>query len=255
MIFETLWDSAERGELILIDGGFCHWHLCKRDDPKRNIEAGQITIREIISTRPGAGTEMLETLKRVPGARSLFARCPVDLVSNEWYRRRGFTLEGQETTQTGRQLNLWRLTLDLGHDLHRRCARRAVHCCLVHPAANFRIGRAGDAGFWGNFYRSRLRSPVGPVTSLPDDCRRHPGFDGPVPGRARGLAHYRSLSGRYRPIGNGRYRSLPEVAGSPLAGTGSWLKLGQHPARFGGVQCRCVRRGLCLVRAGGHRVW
>lgn len=111
MIFETLYDSAQKGELLLIDGGFCHWHLCKRDDPKRKIEAGQITIREIISTRHGAGLEMLETLKQIFGAKSLFARCPLDLEANEWYRRRGFALEGKETTKTGRELNLWRLRL------------------------------------------------------------------------------------------------------------------------------------------------
>lgn len=102
MIFETLWESAKRGELLLIDGGFCHWHL--RHD-------GQLTIREIISTRPGAGSEMLETLKRIPNAQSLFAKCPIELDSNLWYDRRGFTLEGQETTKTGRTLNLWRLKL------------------------------------------------------------------------------------------------------------------------------------------------
>ena len=111
MIFETLYESSKRGELLLIDGGFCHWHLCKRDDPKRKIKANQITIREIISTRPGAGSEMLAKLKTTPGALSLFARCPVDLAANDWYRRQGFELEGQETTKTGRQLNLWRLTL------------------------------------------------------------------------------------------------------------------------------------------------
>lgn len=102
MIFETLYESAQRNELILIDGGFCHWHL-RRD--------GQLTIREIISTRPGAGSEMLVRLKQVPGAISLFAKCPVELESNGWYARRGFILEGQETTKTGRVLNLWRLTL------------------------------------------------------------------------------------------------------------------------------------------------
>ena len=64
MIFETLHESAKRGELILVDGGFCHWHL-RRD--------GQLTIREIISTRRGAGSEMLAILKRTPGA-VLFAR-------------------------------------------------------------------------------------------------------------------------------------------------------------------------------------
>lgn len=102
MIFETLWDSAQRGELLLIDAGFCHWHL-RRD--------GQLTIREIISLRPGAGSEMLAKLKAVAGARSLFAKCPVELEANGWYARRGFELEGQEMTKTGRKLNLWRFTL------------------------------------------------------------------------------------------------------------------------------------------------
>ena len=102
MIFETLHESARRGELLLIDGGFCHWHL-RRD--------GQLTIREIISTKPGAGSAMLATLKTVPGALSLFAKCPVDLPANDWYRRRGFELERTETTRSGRELNLWRLQL------------------------------------------------------------------------------------------------------------------------------------------------
>lgn len=102
VIFETLYESAKRGELLLIDGGFCHWHL-RRD--------GQLTIREIISTRKGAGSEMLEMLKRVEGATSIFAKCPADLPANGWYRRRGFVLEGIETTKTGRRLNLWRCRL------------------------------------------------------------------------------------------------------------------------------------------------
>lgn len=102
MIFETLYESAQRNELILIDGGFLHFHH-RRD--------GQITIKEIISTRPGAGSEMLERLKRTPKATSIFAKCPAWLESNQWYARRGFVLEGTETTRTGRTLNLWRLQL------------------------------------------------------------------------------------------------------------------------------------------------
>ena len=101
MIFETLYDGAKRGELLLIDGGFCHWHL--RQD-------GQLTIREIIATRPGAGAAMLEILK-TKGASSIFAKCPVNLPSNHWYANRGFVCEGQELTKTGNVLNLWRLTL------------------------------------------------------------------------------------------------------------------------------------------------
>lgn len=103
MIFETLYESSKRGELFLIDGGFCHWHL--RCD-------GQLTIREIISIIPGTGSKMLEYLKH-KGALSIFAKCPIELESNEWYRKNGFELEGQETTKTGRKLNLWRLKLSL----------------------------------------------------------------------------------------------------------------------------------------------
>jgi hypothetical protein len=77
-----------------------HWHL-RRD--------GQLTIREIISTRPGAGSAMLETLKTTPGATSLFAKCPADLAANGWYERRGFVEEGTETTRNGRVLRLWRM--------------------------------------------------------------------------------------------------------------------------------------------------
>ena len=101
MIFETLYASAKRGELLLVDGGFCHWHLRKDR---------QLTIREIISTRPGAGSEMLAELKR-QSAQSIFAKCPVDLAANSWYARNGFVLERTETTRTGRVVNHWRLTL------------------------------------------------------------------------------------------------------------------------------------------------
>lgn len=98
MIFESLHDSAEKGELMLIDGGYCRWHL------RRN---GTITIYEIISTRPGAGWEMLSRL--IDMRRPIQAKCPQDLPSNAWYRRRGFRLAGMETTRSGRMLNIWRL--------------------------------------------------------------------------------------------------------------------------------------------------
>jgi len=106
VIFEPLMESAKRGELILVDGGFCHWHL-RRD--------GQITIREIIvlpgQRRRGIGTVMLELLKQIEGATSIFAKCPVDLAANAWYEARGFENEGIETTRSNRKLKRWRLRL------------------------------------------------------------------------------------------------------------------------------------------------
>ena len=102
MCFENLYESSKRNELLLVENGICHWHL-RRD--------GQLTIREIISQRPGAGSEMLERLKRVPGATSILAKCPVDLHSNGWYYRRGFVLEKVEFAKSGRGINVWRLIL------------------------------------------------------------------------------------------------------------------------------------------------
>lgn len=102
MIFDALYESAQRGELLCVDGGFCHWHL-RRD--------GQLTVREIISMQPGAGGRMLEILKCTPGASRIVAKCPAHLPSNGWYKRRGFTLAGTEATRSGKPINVWRLTL------------------------------------------------------------------------------------------------------------------------------------------------
>lgn len=102
MIFDALWEAAKHGELLLIDGGFCHWHL-RRD--------GQLTIYEIISTRPGAGRAMLTRLTQTPGARCIVAKCPADLAANSWYQRRGFELTSVETARSGRAINVWTLQL------------------------------------------------------------------------------------------------------------------------------------------------
>lgn len=104
MIFDSLYESAQRGELLLVRDGFCHWHL-RRD--------GQLTIREIIVTRPGQGigTAILDTLKQTPGAACIVAKCPTDLPSNGWYSSRGFALVATERTRTGKDINVWKLDL------------------------------------------------------------------------------------------------------------------------------------------------
>lgn len=108
MIFDSLNESNERGELLLVEGGMCHWHL-RRD--------GQLTIREIIVTagrqRQGIGRSMIDTLAATPGATSIFAKCPATLPANDWYAALGFAPEGTETTLSGKTLNLWRLKLSI----------------------------------------------------------------------------------------------------------------------------------------------
>jgi hypothetical protein len=99
VIFETLWASAQRGELLLVEGGMCHWHL-RRD--------GQLTIREIISVKPGAGSAMLARLLAVPGAVCVVAKCPADLDANWWYARKGFVRVATEQSKQGRRIYVWR---------------------------------------------------------------------------------------------------------------------------------------------------
>lgn len=102
MCFEPLHESSNRNELLLVDGGMCHWHLRKD---------GQLTIREIISQRPGVGSAMLDALRNVAGAEFILAKCPVDLASNQWYQRRGFVLSHTEQAKSGRIINVWKLSI------------------------------------------------------------------------------------------------------------------------------------------------
>lgn len=106
MIFEMLEASAEAGELLLVQGGLCRYHL--RQD-------GQLTIYEILVLPKlrgkGIGKMFLEELRQVPDVTSIFAKCPSDLYANGWYQRMGFQHDGIETSSTGREIQRWRLPL------------------------------------------------------------------------------------------------------------------------------------------------
>lgn len=106
MIFGTLNESNERGELLLVDGGMCHWHL--RLDKV-------ITIREIIVQRDrqgqGIGRTILEQLIAVPGAIAIRAKCPEDLPANGWYRAMGFEMAYVDVAKSGKRLFVWELAL------------------------------------------------------------------------------------------------------------------------------------------------
>lgn len=72
MIFVALNEAAERGELLIVNGGLCRWH--KRRD-------GVVVIREIIvlpdCRRLGRGRALVAEVARLnPGAR-LLAKCPI----------------------------------------------------------------------------------------------------------------------------------------------------------------------------------
>ncbi len=97
MVFVSLYESLQRGELIMVDGGLCQYRL-RRD--------GQLTIHVILSNKPGVGKQMLEILKLVKGARFLLAKCPIQYESNAWYEKNGFILDRIEGTN-----NIWILSL------------------------------------------------------------------------------------------------------------------------------------------------
>lgn len=91
-----LCEAADRGELILIDGGMIHFHR-RRD--------GIITIRELLvlpsSRRHGIGKWLVERIQRDAPAAALWARCPADWPANEFWRAIGFTLISRS------KVNLW----------------------------------------------------------------------------------------------------------------------------------------------------
>lgn len=98
MIFVALSESADKGELLLVDGGMCRYH--RRKD-------GIHTIREILILpqfrRKGVGTKLvLEVMGRADG-RPIKARCPVKYVeANLFWRAMGFALLEERDG-----INLW----------------------------------------------------------------------------------------------------------------------------------------------------
>lgn len=99
MIFAALQEAAECGELILIDGGLCRYHLC-RD--------GSVTIREILVLpalrRRRKAMQMLAEVKQRHPESKIRARCPVQYEANAFWLRVGFVLR-----QTVDGINLWEL--------------------------------------------------------------------------------------------------------------------------------------------------
>lgn len=104
-MLNTLRKPANEGRVWIVDGGLIEF--TRPDD-------GEITIKIIIATKPGVGSQLLERLierAREQDATGLVAECPSDLGSNEWYARKGFKQIGVTEAKSGRPMNVWRLPL------------------------------------------------------------------------------------------------------------------------------------------------
>lgn len=99
MIFVALSEAADKGELLLCDGGMCRFHR-RRD--------GVVTIRELLvlpaSRGSGLGRLLVGRVRSANPESPLLARCPVKLASNGFWERLGFCL-----VSTERGINLWRI--------------------------------------------------------------------------------------------------------------------------------------------------
>lgn len=98
MIFVALSEAADRGELILRDGGLCRWY--RRKD-------GVVVIREILvlpdHRRRGIAREMIEKVILQNPGRTLRARCPVKYDSgNAFWKAMGLSLVSEQ-----KGINLW----------------------------------------------------------------------------------------------------------------------------------------------------
>ena len=97
MIFQALNESANRGELILVNGAMCRYHIRKD---------GVLVIREIIvmpsERRKGLGRSIVRSLKLQSNL--IIAKCPFAYESNAFWEKVGFSLK---STDGG--INTWQL--------------------------------------------------------------------------------------------------------------------------------------------------
>jgi hypothetical protein len=99
MIFVALSEAADSGELLLVRGGMCRFHL-RRD--------GVVVVREILvlpgARRFGVATGMLSTIRLKHPKAVIRAVCPVAYPANDFWRNRGF-----ELVKTAGGANTWEL--------------------------------------------------------------------------------------------------------------------------------------------------
>lgn len=108
MIFDVLWEAAQRGLLILVDGGICRYGI-RRD---RFLVIYEIIVLPGVQGR-GVGTAILAQLKGIEHIKGILAKCPARLAqANDWYATRGFKKIATEKTRRGGDVFVWLLAVE-----------------------------------------------------------------------------------------------------------------------------------------------
>ena len=98
MIFVALDEAARKGELILVEGGMCRFHL-RRD--------GVVVVREILVLPPhrrrGIGRKMLSAVMRIHPDAKVIVKCPAKYHDGNafWYAMGFHQLDSKDG------INLW----------------------------------------------------------------------------------------------------------------------------------------------------
>ncbi len=107
MIFVILNQAAEDKELLLVDGGLCHF------SQKKN---GTVSIHEIIvlpsHRRKGIAQSLVQRVRDMHPGCKMRALCPVEYDSNKFWKSIGCEHKGiikSEGTETRKQMNVWEL--------------------------------------------------------------------------------------------------------------------------------------------------
>jgi GNAT superfamily N-acetyltransferase len=101
MIFAALTEAADRGELLLTDGGMCRFH--------RRRDAVVVVLEVIVLPErrgEGIGRRLVGEVIARAGRAAVRAKCPTRYTSNGFWRHMGFRLAGQERTRSG-FVNRW----------------------------------------------------------------------------------------------------------------------------------------------------
>jgi hypothetical protein len=98
MVFQTLYDSYKRNELIMLDGAFARY---------RKKKDGSIVLYEIFSNGNGQGRKIIDMLLERTDT-YVMLKCPETEEANNFYHHLGFVCIDKYVTKNGTVLKVWR---------------------------------------------------------------------------------------------------------------------------------------------------